>query len=224
VAPSLRFEKAQGYPLKLIAGVDEVGRGCLAGPVVAAAVILPAEINTRKQKWLKEVSDSKLLDHETRMALAPEIKAFAVSWAIGSASVEEIDSINILRASHLAMMRALEKLNPQPEHVLVDGNLLPREMTLPATTIIEGDYKSLSIACASIIAKVDRDLKMIELDLQYPGYGLGIHKGYSTPMHREALSKLGATELHRQSFAPIGALLRGEQLIEGDEPAEEMFS
>jgi ribonuclease HII len=174
---------------------------------VAAAVILPAEISWAELPWLSGVADSKLLSSKKREELAPKIEAWVRSSAIGSASVEEIDRLNIHHASHLAMMRAIEALGVRPDHVLVDGKFIPKGLKCDATAVIKGDQKCLSIACASIIAKVWRDRHMTELDLQYPGYGFSIHKGYSTPAHNNALKELGASVLHRRSFAPVAAVL-----------------
>ena len=193
---------AQGAPL--VAGVDEVGRGPLAGPVMAAAVILdPAAIPPG-------INDSKKLSLSAREALFEAISASA-HVAVAEASVEEIDEINILQASHLAMMRALEALPVRPDHVLIDGNRLPRGLNLPATAVVKGDAKSLSIAAASIMAKIARDARMEALAQQYPGYGWDSNAGYPTPLHKAALLDLGVTPHHRRSFAPVRNILcRGE--------------
>jgi len=209
--PGLEFEREAGGPSRRVAGVDEVGRGCLAGPVVAAAVILPGnayEVDLRPA-WLNEVRDSKLLSPATRERLDQEIRNYAESFAIAEASVAEIDSINILQASHLAMGRAVSGLQVSPDFVWVDGNRVPNrgELTVTARPLVKGDQKSLSIACASIIAKVYRDRLMEALENQFPGYGLAIHKGYGTPAHQAALQKLGVAEFHRKSFAPVKNLL-----------------
>lgn len=177
------------------AGVDEVGRGPLAGPVVAAAVIFRAG-------GPAGLADSKKLTARRREILAEEIKAVALSWGLGRAEVEEIDSLNILRASHLAMQRAVAALDVAPGLVLVDGNLLPR-FALPAVAVVKGDDRIQEISAASIIAKVARDQEMIELADVYPGYGFEKHKGYGTAEHRAALLRLGPTPLHRRSFAPV---------------------
>jgi len=186
----------------LITGVDEVGRGPLAGPVVAAAVILPA------QHSLNGLTDSKKLTEKQRVRLAAEIQQQAIGWALGRAEVAEIDSINILQASLLAMQRAVLALPVITEQVLVDGNHCP---SLPATyqveAIIKGDSTVPAISAASIIAKVTRDAEMVALDAEFPGYGFAQHKGYPTPAHRAALKTLGVTPIHRRSFAPVQACL-----------------
>lgn len=201
--PSLDFEIESGYPARIIAGVDEVGRGCLAGPVVAAAVIVPAVVDRQADRWLLEVTDSKQVSAETREMLVPKIQSWARSTAIGVASVEEIDRLNILNASHLAMLRAVRALHLKPDFILVDGNRVPQEIAMMSRPIIKGDLHSLSIACASIIAKVWRDHLMVELDTQFPGYGLAAHKGYPTEFHLEALTRTGVSPLHRRSFSPV---------------------
>ena len=205
--PTLLWERKLGFGERLIAGVDEVGRGCLAGPVVAAAVILPIHDAKSAPKWLKEIKDSKLLKAEKREELFPLIQEWVTAHCIAAADVLEIDRINIHYASHLAMRRAIQGLQHQPEHILVDGKFIPADLPCQATAIIKGDLKSLSIACASILAKVWRDRLMGELDAQYPGYDFKTHKGYSTPIHNEALKRLGACEIHRKSFAPVTAQL-----------------
>lgn len=188
-----------GQP-RLVAGVDEVGRGPLAGAVVAAAVILdPAHP-------IEGLTDSKKLSEKKREALFVEIKAKALAWAVGRAEVEEIDEINILQASLLAMKRAVEALDPAPEHALVDGNKLPK-LPCSADAIIKGDLTEPCISAASIIAKVTRDREMVEMDKKYPGYGLARHKGYPSKAHMEALLELGVTEIHRRTFGPVTRLL-----------------
>ncbi|MDH5545122.1 MAG: ribonuclease HII [Gammaproteobacteria bacterium] len=187
-------------PLGLVAGVDEVGRGPLAGPVVAAAVILDAN------NPIEGLNDSKALSEKQRDALFPEICEKALAWSIGRAEVEEIDEINILQASLLAMSRAVEGLSVQPEFALVDGNKLPK-LPCPGEAVIKGDSRVAAIAAASIIAKVTRDREMAELDKQYPGYGLAGHKGYPTKVHLSALSELGITPIHRRSYGPVKKLL-----------------
>ncbi len=186
--------------LLYVAGVDEVGRGPLAGPVVAAAVILDP---TRPVPGL---ADSKALSEKRRDALFEPIKAQALAWAIGRAEVEEIDAINILQASLLAMRRAVEQLDPAAEAALVDGNKLPR-LACPALAVVKGDSRVEAISAASILAKVVRDREMVELDAQYPGYGLAGHKGYPTKAHIAALESLGVTPIHRRSFGPVKRLL-----------------
>jgi len=186
-----------------IAGVDEVGRGPLAGAVVAAAVILDPE------NRIAGLSDSKKLTEKKRDFLFNEIKEKALAWAVGRAEVEEIDQINILHASMLAMQRAVENLPTQPEHVLVDGNRCP-ELPCEATAVVKGDDRVEVIGAASIIAKVTRDREMVELDQKYPGYGLAKHKGYPTKVHIAALKELGVSEIHRRSFGPVKRCLEQE--------------
>ena len=183
-----------------VCGVDEVGRGPLAGPVVAAAVIL--------DPWrpISGLDDSKKLTEKRREALYDEILDKALAWSLGRAEVEEIDRINILQASLLAMRRAVAGLAVAPGHALVDGNRLP-ELSCSAEAIIGGDGSVACISAASIIAKVSRDREMVALDARYPGYGLARHKGYPTKAHIEALGTLGVTEIHRRSFGPVRRLL-----------------
>ena len=181
---------------KLIAGVDEVGRGPLAGPVVTAAVILDPN------NPIEGLNDSKKLTEKRREQLEPIIKKNALSWSLGRAEAEEIDQINILQATLLAMKRAVEGLDIQPDHALVDGNKAP-DLACPVTTIIKGDQSEPAIAAASILAKVARDREMVEMDKKYPGYGLAQHKGYPTKQHQQALMELGVTEIHRRSFKPV---------------------
>ena len=186
--------------LRLLAGVDEVGRGPLAGPVVAAAVILdPA-------RPIAGLADSKALTEKRREALSIEIREKALAWALGRAEVEEIDALNILQASLLAMQRAVAALSIAPEYAVVDGNRLPR-LRCPALAIIKGDQTVPAISAASIIAKVARDSEMITLDTHYPGYGLALHKGYPTKAHVLALDVLGVSAIHRRSFGPVRKLL-----------------
>lgn len=200
---------ASSYAGALLAGVDEVGRGPLAGDVVAAAVILdPANP-------IDGLADSKKLSEKQRERLFVEIQAKSLSWSIARASVEEIDSINILQASLLAMHRAVSGLHLQPEHVLVDGNKLPR-WNYSAEAVIGGDGRVQAIAAASIIAKVTRDREMVALDAQYPGYGLAGHKGYPTATHIDALQRLGVTPIHRRSFGPVQKLCVPADKISGE--------
>jgi len=181
--------------IELVGGVDEVGMAPLAGPVITAAVIL------RRGARIKGVNDSKQLTSEEREALAPQIKEQAICWAIGEASVEEIDRLNIYQAGLLALKRAVMNLSPLPQHLLVDARRI--DVPMPQTPIIQGDAKSLTIGAASIVAKVHRDHLMSEMDRKYPGYGLSQHKGYPTPVHLEALDRLGPCEIHRRSFGPV---------------------
>lgn len=183
-----------------IAGVDEVGRGPLAGDVVAAAVILNPD------KSIPGLNDSKKLSEKKRTELFPLIQQYAIAFAIGRASPAEIDEKNILQASLLAMKRAVEQLNIQPDFVYVDGNRLP-QWRYNARAVVKGDGKILSIAAASILAKVTRDNELEALDKQYPGYGLAQHKGYPTKAHMEALNRLGPTPVHRKSFRPVAELI-----------------
>jgi ribonuclease HII len=185
---------AQGYTR--VAGVDEVGRGCLAGPVVAAAVML------RPGTWLPGLDDSKKLSPEKRAHLAIEIAAQAQCVGIGQVEAGEIDQIDILQASLKAMRLALAQLGEPPQQVLVDGSHRPGS-PFPETAVVEGDSRSLSIAAASVVAKVHRDRLMVEYDGQYPGYGFAAHKGYGSPQHLDALEVLGPCPLHRLSFAPV---------------------
>jgi len=183
----------------IVAGVDEVGRGPLAGDVVAAAVILgdspPAGL-----------TDSKALSPRQRERLAETIRSEAVAWSLGRATVAEIDELNILQASLLAMRRAVEALSVQPSLVLVDGNHLPR-WSYEARAVIKGDLSEPAISAASIVAKVTRDSEMVILDDLYPGYGFAAHKGYPTKAHLAALASLGVSPVHRQSFGPVKRLL-----------------
>lgn len=184
----------------MAAGVDEAGRGPLAGPVYAAAVILNPACP------IPGIDNSKALNAAERERLAGLIRSFSLAWAVGRADVEEIDRLNILQASLLAMQRAVGGLSPAPRRVLVDGNCCPL-VACPAHAIVDGDARVVAIAAASILAKVGRDREMIELDAAYPGYGFARHKGYSTREHLEALRRLGATPAHRRSFAPVRAVL-----------------
>ncbi|MCR9017238.1 ribonuclease HII [Aquiflexum gelatinilyticum] len=179
---------------RLEAGCDEVGRGCLCGPVVAAAVILPSDFAN------EFVNDSKKLTKSNRQNLVSEIKSSAISWAIAEASVEEIDRINILHASFLAMSRAVEMLKIRPQHLLIDGNRFKSHLDIPFTCVIQGDGKYASIAAASILAKVYRDEMMERYAEEYPGYGWDKNAGYPTVLHRQGIMKLGLTPLHRKSF------------------------
>lgn len=190
-----------------ICGVDEAGRGPLAGSVYAAAVILP------EQHALVGLNDSKKLTARQRERLSVEIRQQALAWSIASASVEEIDRCNILQATMLAMKRAIEGLSLVPDEVLVDGNRLP-DIAIPARAIVQGDAKVQAISAASILAKVRRDQEADELDKRYPGYGFAQHKGYGTPQHLAALTKLGATPEHRRSFSPVSMLLTQGRLWE----------
>ena len=184
----------------LVCGVDEAGRGPWAGPVSAGAVILSHD------DLPAGIDDSKALTHARREALEIEIKARAVAWGVGFASVEEIAELNILHATGLAMCRAIEAMAVQPVAALVDGNYRFR-LPCEVQTVVGGDGLSLSIAAASILAKTARDRLMVELDAEYPGYGFAGHKGYNAPVHQEALRTLGPCPAHRRGWAPIRALL-----------------
>lgn len=185
--PNLEYDRLE-------AGCDEVGRGCLCGPVVAAAVILPEDYAN------EFINDSKKLSKCNRENLIEEIKASALAWSIAEASVEEIDEINILNASFLAMSRAVKKLEVIPQHLLIDGNRFKTDLNIPFDCIIKGDGKFASIAAASILAKVYRDNLMADFAKKYPGYGWEKNVGYPTKTHREGIIKLGLTPIHRKSF------------------------
>ena len=203
IQPQLLFAFST-QPLRLVAGVDEVGRGPLAGDVVAAAVILDPE------RPIGGLADSKQLTEAQRERLYPLIIANALAWAVARASVEEIDRINILQASLLSMTRAVMALATQPDFVYVDGNRCP-QWRYPSEAIVKGDSRIAEIAAASIIAKVTRDRELVELDAVYPGYGLARHKGYPTREHIQALQQLGVTPIHRRSFAPVAQALDGKE-------------
>lgn len=197
VTPSLEYETEawqQGY--RLIAGVDEAGRGPLAGPVVAAAVILPTNIN------LPAVNDSKKLTPKQRELAYQNILETALDWGIGVVNEARIDRINILQATYEAMREAIFNLKSPPEFILVDGRAIPG-LNIPQRALIDGDSLSLSIAAASVVAKVVRDQIMTGYDREYPEYGFARHKGYGTKAHREAVAKWGPCKIHRRSFGPI---------------------
>lgn len=185
------------YPCSgIIAGVDEVGRGPLVGAVVTAAVILDPK------QPITGLADSKKLSEKRRLALFDEIKEKALCWSLGRAEPEEIDQLNILHATMLAMQRAVAGLSIQPTLALIDGNRCP-SLPMAAQSVVKGDSLVAEISAASILAKVTRDREMAELDALYPGYGFAKHKGYPTPLHREKLAFLGPTPFHRRSFAPV---------------------
>lgn len=184
----------------LLAGVDEVGRGPLIGDVVTAAVILDP------QRPIIGLADSKKLTEKKRESLFLQIQENALCWSVARATPAEIDSLNILQASLLAMKRAVELLRVQPEYVLVDGNRLPK-WSYQAEAVVKGDSRVAAISAASILAKVQRDREMLLLDEQYPGYGLAEHKGYPTAKHLVALQKLGVTPLHRRSYGPVARII-----------------
>lgn len=208
-----RFERAlHAHGYTSIAGVDEVGMGCLAGPVIAAAVILPLDIR------IDFIRDSKTLSALQRERLAAHIKRKAIAWAVGEASPEEIARLNLHWAAVEAMRRAVAALTPTPTAVLIDAYHIPN---LPhyQEAIIRGDRKVRSIAAASIVAKVTRDALMTRLDRQYPGYGFALHKGYGTARHQRALRELGPCAIHRPTFAPVREIMteRASLLAAGDE-------
>ena len=204
MAPDFRYEddlpRAAG---RFVAGVDEVGRGPLAGPVCAAAVVL------RRDRPPPRVDDSKALTAKARVALFDEICAGALAISYASASAREIDAFNIRQATHLAMRRAVAGLALAPTHILVDGNDPPPGLPCAATAIVKGDSLSLSIAAASIVAKVTRDRMCAQMELDAPGYGMGQHKGYGSAGHLEALQRLGPSIHHRCDFAPVRRLVTG---------------
>lgn len=202
-----RFEferELMARDVHFIAGVDEAGRGPLAGPVTAAAVVLPREwVSTGLPASLLGLNDSKQLSPAQRERFFDFLThENTVLWNVQSIPAEVIDSINILQATHRAMNLALKALNPAPEHVLVDG-LPVRSMCFPQTALVKGDARSFSIAAASVLAKVTRDHLMVDFDRQYPGYGFAAHKGYGTASHLDAIRRLGPSPIHRRSFAPL---------------------
>jgi ribonuclease HII len=199
--PDLALETAlQARDYRRIAGIDEAGRGPLAGPVMAAAVILPESFTCPGLDDSKKISPKKRDQLYARLTADP-----AIIWAVATASREEIDRLNILRASHLAMQRAVEAIHPRPDYCLIDG-LPVRNFPLPHAAIVKGDGKSLSIAAASIIAKVTRDRIMAEIDREFPEFGFAKHQGYGTKMHLEALRTHGPCCHHRRSFQPVAQL------------------
>ena len=205
--PDYSFEvAAQKHGARLVAGVDEVGCGPLAGPVTAAAVILTPDAIP------EGMNDSKVLSAKRRAALADQIMESA-QVSIAHASVEEIDQINILRASHLAMERAVAGLPEAPDHLLIDGNMIPRGLSIPAEAIVKGDGRSLSISAASIVAKICRDRIMWDLAQHYPGYGWETNAGYPSKSHKAALQNLGVTPHHRRSSKPVHNILYQEKNV-----------
>ena len=210
IIPTLKFERAfwsRGF--NLVAGIDEVGRGAWAGPVVAGAVVFPRV--RRVPRELVKARDSKMLSPAQRDALFEPICKIAMACAIGLATRAEIDAMGIVPATKLAMQRALNGLAIQPNALLIDAVKLS-EIPLPQRAIIRGDQKSLSIACASILAKVTRDKMMVELDEELPGYAFAQHKGYGTARHRAALESLGVSSAHRVSYAPVRAMIEQDDL------------
>lgn len=201
---SLEFETAvfSQQNISLIAGLDEAGRGALAGPVVAAAVILPLD-DPNALSQLHEVNDSKQLTAKARESFFSRITKYALAFGIGQEPPEIIDEIGIIPATKRAMLTAVSQLTPPAKYLLIDGRIRLKNSPLPQQSIIRGDSKSLSIAAASILAKVTRDRIMVELDAKYLQYGFAQHKGYGTEQHRTAIEKFGPTPIHRYSFAPI---------------------
>jgi ribonuclease HII len=189
-----------------VCGVDEAGRGPLAGSVFAAAVILGPH------HGIEGLADSKKLSAARREDLSTQIKHHAHAWAIALATAAEIDRINILQATMLAMRRAVDALGVQPAEILIDGNRCPRDLPAPARAIVKGDALEAEISAASILAKVARDAELVELDARFPGYGFAIHKGYPTPQHLAALRELGPSAVHRTTFSPVAAALKQQQL------------
>jgi len=199
--PTLKFEShCWKGGLQYVAGLDEAGRGCWAGPVCAATVILPPENKILKK--LHGVRDSKQMTALQRTFWAEVIKSCALSFGVGFSSNNEIDRIGIVAATRLAMLRALDFLTIQPQFLLLDYMLLPT-LDLPQAGLVKGDVQSLSIAAASVLAKTERDRLMVEMDGKYPGYGFAQHKGYGTPQHQQNLKRIGASPIHRFSFAPV---------------------
>ena len=200
-APDLAFEKALwSGDLQWIAGVDEAGRGALAGPVFAAAVILPPHLSTTEA--FNGVRDSKAMTPAQRQDWAARLRTMVYGWGIGLASAQEIDTLGIIPATCLAAWRAIEALPVPPQHLLLDYLELP-DCPFPQTPVVKGDARSLSLAAASVLAKSARDAHMVELDRCYPGYGFAVHKGYGTAAHLAALTRLGPSPIHRRSFRPV---------------------
>ncbi|MBL8091400.1 MAG: ribonuclease HII [Anaerolineales bacterium] len=196
--PDLSYEKQLWSAYNLIAGLDEAGRGALAGPVFVGAVILPKEKSIIKK--LNGVHDSKLLNPKKRNLLSPQIKEYALAWGIGFSTAAEIDRLGIVPATRLAASRAIEAMCFIPEFLLTDFRLELPEFDIPQTAIVKGDQKSLSIASASILAKTARDEMMCEIDLQYPAYHFSNHKGYGTLTHRKTIKQFGHSPIHRKTF------------------------
>ncbi len=207
---------ARQNKLQFVAGVDEAGRGPLAGPVCAAAVVLDP------QNPIEGLDDSKKLSAKKRESLAPQIKDKALSWAVAWADVDEIDRINILQASKLAMQRAVAALFDDDRGMACDGLGIDGnqriDSALPQITVVKGDARCAAIAAASILAKTERDALMLQLDQRYPGYGLSKHKGYGTAAHMQALKQLGASPIHRRSFAPVREALQKNSSAQAAEP------
>jgi len=200
VNPTTFFEsELWNSGLQYVAGLDEAGRGALAGPVSVGAVILPND-PTLLASTLSGARDSKQMTPRKRESLAPRIREVALTWAVGFATAEEIDMQGIVRATRLAAIRALHQFDISPQYLLTDFRLDLPQLDISQTSLVKGDAHCLSIACASILAKTERDALMRELDERYPGYGLGKHKGYGTQAHRSAMKRLGSSEIHRKTF------------------------
>lgn len=200
-APDLSFEEQLWeLGIRSVAGIDEAGRGALAGPVAAAALVFDPDLSLPSR--LSGVRDSKEMTPSAREYWAGRLKEIALAWGVGFASCEEIDALGIVPATRLAVRRALEQLVVQPKHLLVDYLDLP-DVALPQTSLVKGDARSLSIAAASVLAKTSRDSLCLTLDAQFPGYDIARHKGYGTSAHLAALKRLGASPAHRRSFKPI---------------------
>jgi ribonuclease HII len=199
VNPDLTYERYLWLHYKQIAGLDEAGRGALAGPVAVGAVILPND-PTLLSRTLAGVRDSKQMTSDERESLAPRIRETALAWGVAFASAEEIDSQGIVHATRLAALRALQELSISPQYLLTDFRLELPQLDISQTALVKGDVICLSIAAASVLAKTARDAYMRELDCQYQGYGLGRHKGYGTLAHRLAMKRLGVSPIHRRSF------------------------
>lgn len=200
VSPNLKFETdLWNSGLIHVAGLDEAGRGALAGPVAVGAVMLPND-KTLLARTLSRARDSKQLTARARESLAPLIKEIALAWSVGFAGADEIDSQGIVRAARLAAIRALHQFSVTPQYLLTDFRLELPQLNISQTSIVKGDALCLSIACASILAKTERDALMRELDERHPGYGLAKHKGYGTRAHTSAMKRLGLSEIHRRSF------------------------
>jgi len=201
VDPDILFETdLWNEGIHYIAGLDEAGRGALAGPVAVGAVILPHGDKTLPASTLSGARDSKQMTPLERESLAPRIREAALAWAVGFATPEEIDLQGIVRATRLAALRALHQFTLTPQYLLTDFRLELPQLDIPQRSLVRGDARCLSIACASILAKTERDALMRELEAQYPGYGLGQNKGYGTPAHRSALKRLGTSDIHRRTF------------------------
>ena len=198
--PDLSFEKKLWLQYEHIAGLDEAGRGALAGPVAVGAVILPHGEPKRLTSTLKGARDSKQMTPLGRERLAIQIKEVALTWSVGFADAHEIDAQGIVRATRLAAIRALHQFDVTPDYLLTDFRLELPQLDIAQTSLVKGDARCLSIACASILAKTERDALMLALDEQHPGYGLAKHKGYGTQAHRSALTRLGVSPIHRKTF------------------------